>query len=151
MANSSDRNPILLGRRIAALEVSLRRQFALNGAAADQLLRHEEEIGKLGSYIVALVKRAGGRVEFTMDELGQLAQSDLEVHYAYPTPERPTFIMQLGARGARAGDARTEEELEAELRARGVPQEAIDAAKAEVDAAERDGAAVAGAPDPEAG
>lgn len=134
MANNF-KNPAFLANRLQQCEKALSRQIALNNAAADTILRLEEELSKLGSYIVALVKRSGSRVEFTMEELQAMAASDLEVHYSYPTQERQTFIMQLAARGATPGEPgadQTEAELEAQLRAAGVPQKEIDKVKAGV-------------------
>lgn len=132
MSQNNHRNPAFLLQRIGALEQALHRQFALNGAAAEKIIRQQDELDTLGSYIIALVKRLGGPVEFAMEELQELAASDLEVNYSYPTPERPTFIMVLSAKGAKKGDARTEDELEAQLRAAGVSQEEIDAAKRDI-------------------
>jgi hypothetical protein len=126
---NNQKNPAFMAMKINALEVSLRRQFALNGAAADAIIRCQDEIATLGSYVIALVKRLDGRAEFTVAELQEIAASDLEVNYSYPDEKRPTFVMVLSAKGAKPGDARTEEELEAKLREAGVSEADIQVAK----------------------
>lgn len=133
------KNPVMLARRVEALEVMNMRQIALNGAAADKLIRLQELLDERGSYIIALLKRLGGRAEFTVPELQEIAGSGMRVHYRYPDEKDPNFLMVLSAEGAKPGDPRTEQELEEKLRAAGVPQEEIDAAKRAID----DGAAQA--------
>jgi hypothetical protein len=136
------RNPVLLARRLEAAEISLHRQVVLNQAAADKLIAYQDRIDALGSYIIALVHRLGGRAEFTPEQLGKIAAGGFKVHYSYPDEKHPTFAMVLSAEGT--SDPRKEQELEAKLRAAGMSEEEIAQLKRKVDEATEQAEAVFG-------
>lgn len=144
MGQNNLMNPAMLQKRIRALEYSLQKQFALNDAAAHRLMQMQDEIAQKGAFVVALVQKLGGRFEATVEDLANLEVSNLRVHYSYPTPERPSFIMVLGAEG----DARSRQsELEEKLRRNGLSDEEIEALKAQLDAAEAEAVAEVAAQD----
>lgn len=111
-------NPALLAKRIAALEQALERQFALCDAAAARLVQMQEELAQKGAFVVALLQRLGGRFEISTQDLAQLQESSLKVHFSYPDETRDTFVMVMAADGE-PDDARIRE-VEAKLRAMGV-------------------------------
>ncbi len=117
-------NPAILVRRLVAVEGAIERQLALNDAAAGRLVEWMNEAAQKGAFVVALLEKLGGRFELTPAELGRLQESNLRVHYKYPGPESPNFVMVLSAEGDAAEEQKIAA-LEAKLRAQGISDDEI--------------------------
>lgn len=113
------------------LEKAIARQFALNEAAAEKILRLQQDVDDLASYITALVTRLGGRVEIPMDEIRAIPVGT-RVHWKEPTPEKDVFTFLLSHTPPEGVEA----QLEEQLRAAGMSDEEIGQLKQRVADAE---------------